>query len=65
MLVLSRKVGEKLIIGDSIVVSVNRISGNRVTLGIDAPHEVRIVRQELDVARRPAPEPSADLALTR
>ncbi|MEE2935323.1 MAG: carbon storage regulator [Planctomycetota bacterium] len=48
MLVLSRKEGEKLVIGDSIVVTVNRISGNRVSIGIEAPRDVRIVRGELD-----------------
>ena len=47
MLVLSRKVGEKLVIGDQITVVVNRVSGNRVSLGIDAPPHVRIVRGEL------------------
>ena len=48
MLVLSRKEGEKLVIGDNIVVTVNRINGNRVALGIEAPRDVRIVRAELD-----------------
>lgn len=47
MLVLSRKIGEKLIIGDNITVTINRVSGNRVTLGIEAPHSVRVVRGEL------------------
>jgi carbon storage regulator len=47
MLVLSRKVGEKLVIGDQITVVVNRVSGNRISLGIDAPPHVRIVRGEL------------------
>lgn len=48
MLVLSRKVKEKLRIGDNIAITINRISGNRVTLGIDAPHDMRIVRDELE-----------------
>ena len=47
MLVLSRKVGEKLVIGDDIVVTVNRIAGQRVSLGVEAPGHVRIVRSEL------------------
>ena len=47
MLVLSRKEGEQLMIGDDIVVTINRISGNRVAIGIDAPRSVRIVRGEL------------------
>ncbi len=48
MLVLSRKEGEQLLIGDNIVLTVNRISGNRVAIGIEAPREVRIVRGELE-----------------
>ena len=48
MLVLSRKEGEKLLIGDNIVLTINRISGNRVAIGIEAPRDVRIVRGELD-----------------
>ena len=47
MLVLSRKVGERLVIGDNITVVINRIAGNRVTIGIEAPGDVRIVRGEL------------------
>jgi carbon storage regulator len=47
MLVLSRKVGEEIIIGDNIRLVVNRVSGNRVTIGIAAPDDVHIVRGEL------------------
>ncbi len=47
MLVLSRKVGDSIQIGDSIKIRVSRISGSRVTLGIEAPESVRIVRGEL------------------
>jgi carbon storage regulator len=47
MLVLSRKTGEKVVIGDGIVLVVKRILGQRVTFGIEAPQEVRIVRGEL------------------
>lgn len=47
MLVLSRKIGEKVVIGDGIVVVVKRILGQRVTFGIEAPEDVRIVRGEL------------------
>jgi carbon storage regulator len=48
MLVLSRKPGEKVIIGNSIAVTVVEIKGNRVRVGFDAPDEVRIFRPELD-----------------
>lgn len=47
MLVLSRKVGEKLHIGDNITVEVRRVAGNRVTLATSAPRDVAIVRGEL------------------
>lgn len=46
MLVLSRKKSEQLKIGDNITVTVTRIAGNRVTIGIEAPKEVRIERGE-------------------
>lgn len=49
MLVLSRKVGEQLVIGDNIRVVVHRVAGNRVTIGIEAPNDVRIVRGELQL----------------
>lgn len=48
MLVLSRKEGEQLIIGDDIVLTISRISGNRVAVGIEAPRSVRIIRGELE-----------------
>jgi carbon storage regulator CsrA len=48
MLVLSRKMGQELVIGDNIRIAVSRIAGNRVTLGISAPNDVRIVRGELE-----------------
>jgi carbon storage regulator len=51
MLVLSRKPGEKLMIGDDVVLTINRISGNRVAIGIEAPRDVRIVRGELEKSR--------------
>ncbi|TWT97286.1 carbon storage regulator [Neorhodopirellula pilleata] len=47
MLVLSRKEGEKLVIGDNVVITINRIAGNRVAVGIEAPRDVSIVRGEL------------------
>ena len=47
MLVLSRKTGEAIVIGDGIKVTVTRVSGNRVTIGIDAPGDVRVLRGEL------------------
>jgi carbon storage regulator len=56
MLVLSRKIGERLVIGDNITVVVSRVAGNRVTLGIEAPSEVRIIRGELKAAGADGPQ---------
>ncbi len=47
MLVLSRKAGERINIGNDITVEVRRVSGNRVTIALHAPKEVRILRGEL------------------
>jgi carbon storage regulator len=47
MLVLSRKLGEKLIIGDNIELIVLEVSDNQVRLGIAAPKHVNVVREEI------------------
>ena len=47
MLVLTRKIGEKLIIGDEIVVQVLSVSGDQVKIGIQAPPTVSIHRNEV------------------
>jgi carbon storage regulator len=47
MLVLSRKPGEKILIGDNVTITIVRIGPNTVRLGIDAPREMNIVREEL------------------
>ena len=52
MLVLSRKVGQRIVIGDNITLVVNRVAGNRVTLGIEAPDDVHIMRGELEHHQR-------------
>ncbi len=50
MLVLSRKAGQRIHIGDDIVVEVRRVAGNRVTIALEAPRDVRILRGELQKA---------------
>lgn len=47
MLVLSRKTGERIHIGDNITIEVRRVAGSRVTLALDAPRDLRILRGEL------------------
>lgn len=47
MLVLSRKVGERIVIGDGILLTVLGVRGGQVRLGIDAPRTTNICREEL------------------
>lgn len=49
MLILTRRVGEKLHIGDDITVTVVEVNGNQVRIGIAAPKDVRIMRPEAKV----------------
>jgi len=47
MLVLSRKVGERILIGENIAITVVRIGQGGVRIGIDAPNDLVVVREEL------------------
>lgn len=47
MLVLSRKPGERIMIGDDVTVTIVRIGPNNVRIGIEAPRTMNIVREEL------------------
>ena len=58
MLVLSRKTGERIHIGENITIEIRRVAGNRVTLALDAPRTVRILRGELEQAAREFRDPS-------
>ena len=52
MLVLSRKESERIMLGDSIVLTIVRISGDRVRLGIEAPSDMLILRTELEPEKK-------------
>lgn len=47
MLILTRRVGESLIIGDDVVVNVLGVKGNQIRIGVDAPKEVSVHREEI------------------
>jgi carbon storage regulator len=60
MLVLSRKLGERIVINGNIVVTVVKIDRNQIRLGIEAPHDVPVFREEiLPTAEFHAAEPVA------
>ena len=52
MLVLSRKVGEKIVIADKIVITVVSMHNGKVRLGIEAPKDVHVMREELLPAKK-------------
>jgi carbon storage regulator len=61
MLVLSRKETERIRLGDSIIVTVVRVAGDKVRLGIEAPPDVLVLRDELQIHGQPV-APDADIA---
>lgn len=64
MLVLSRKVDERIRVGDEVTITVVRISPGVVRIGIDAPPHLAIVRGELEESNAPGARNSA-LSVTR
>jgi carbon storage regulator len=69
MLVLNRKVGERIVIEDNIVITVVAVNGQQVRLGIEAPRSVSVWREELLAGRRSAaaslPRPDVELVQAR
>jgi carbon storage regulator len=64
MLVLSRRENERIRLGDSIVVTVVRVAGDRVRLGIDAPDNVLVLRDELQPQEPRLPNASSRLPIS-
>ena len=60
MLVLSRKVGEKILIGNQISVTVVRVGQGAVRIGIEAPDDLAIVREEIKGAAQVEPSGTTD-----
>ncbi len=58
MLVLSRKLGEKIYISDNICITIVDIDRGKIRLGIEAPRDVPIFRQELLTEQKNAPAPN-------
>ena len=65
MLILTRKIGEMIRIGDAVTIRVLEVRGSQVRLGVEAPADVRILREEVyravhgeAEAAAPAPEPT-------
>jgi carbon storage regulator len=64
MLVLSRKESQRIRLGDQIVITIVKISGDKVRVGIEAPSDVLVLRDELEVRETPAPAEPAPLRQT-
>ena len=47
MLVISRKVGESILISDNIKVTIVSLGSDKITIGIDAPKDIKVIREEL------------------
>jgi len=64
MLILSRKLNEKVVIGDDITVSIIEVRGDQVRIGIDAPKKIKVFRQEVfDAIREENKAASASVAV--
>lgn len=64
MLVLSRKTGQTIMIGDDIYLTVLGVKGNQIRLGIDAPEEVAVHREEIYMRIKQNAEPKAPVSVT-
>ena len=62
MLVLSRKESQRIRLGDSIVITIVKISGDKVRVGIEAPNNILVLRDELELREPAAPSALGDIA---
>lgn len=65
MLVLTRKVGEGIKIDEDVFVRIIQVKGKQVRIGIEAPRDTRIQREELDGAPAPQKETLADQEISK
>ncbi len=63
MLVLSRKLGEKIVIGENIRITVVKIDRNQIRIGIEAPGDVPVFREEIAPQRMASKPRSGDVVL--
>jgi carbon storage regulator len=59
MLMMTRRAGQKIVVGDGIVIEVVEVAGNTVRLGVDAPRSVPVYREEIWTAVRAENEAAA------
>jgi carbon storage regulator len=64
MLIITRRQGERIMLGDDVVIHVLGVSGGSVRIGIEAPRSVPVYREELLTEGR-APEPGESATTTR
>jgi carbon storage regulator len=59
MLIITRRPGEKIVLGDDVIVEVMEVSGQTVRIGIDAPQELSVYREEIWAAVKQENEAAA------
>ena len=64
MLMMTRRAGQKIVLGDGIVIEVVEVAGNTVRLGVDAPRSVPVYREEIWTAVRAENEAAATAPAT-
>ncbi|MFU2046958.1 carbon storage regulator CsrA [Avibacterium gallinarum] len=59
MLILTRKIGESLLIGDEISITILSVRGNQIKVGVNAPKEVSVYREEIYQRMKKQDDPSS------